>query len=336
MGNIQLARSNTKIAVIGYGSWATALVTLIVNNNYSVFWWIKNKEDLESIQEKKKNPRYLKDIEIPFQSLTLSCNLNEVIQKSKVVIFAIPSPFLHQSIQSIQKNDLINKIVVSAIKGFETNTKLLISEYFDYQFDVKSENFATISGPTHAEEVAKLKTTFFTIAAENTHIANRISTILQREHIYTYISEDVAGVEYAGILKNIYAIAAGIAVGLELNDNFQAVLLTACIRELEITLDKLAPGIRNINHSAYIGDLLVTAISPYSRNRKLGYLLGKGKTAEEAFIEMEMIAEGYYASSIFSQKYGQDYPIASMVYEILYKNANPSIEINHLIAKLQT
>jgi glycerol-3-phosphate dehydrogenase (NAD(P)+) len=325
-----------KIAVLGGGSWATAIVKMLSENLDTIGWYMRNEQAIEHIKENDHNPNYLRSADIFARQLDLSSNINYIVENYDVLIFAIPSAFLTSELKKLE-TPLDHKIIVSAIKGIVPETGLIIGEHFNKEYNIPLENIGVITGPCHAEEVAMERLSYLTIACQDEAKAKCIGNALESWYIKTKISDDIIGTEYAAMLKNIYAIAAGIAHGLGYGDNFQAVLMSNAIREMKRFIKKTHKMKRNINNSAYLGDLLVTGYSIFSRNRQFGNMVGKGYTVKSAQMEMSMIAEGYYATkSAFKMKEenGANTPIIDTVYNILYANGNPKKEFKKLTDKL--
>ena len=325
-----------KIAVFGGGSWATAIVKMLSENISTIGWYMRNEQAIEHIKENEHNPNYLQSAELNAEQLDLSSDINYTVENYDVLIFAIPSAFLTSELKKLTSS-LEGKIIFSAIKGIVPETGLIIGEHFNREYQVHIENIGVITGPCHAEEVAMERLSYLTIACKDEDNAKFIEKSVQSWYIKTKISDDIIGTEYAAMLKNIYAVAAGIAHGLGYGDNFQAVLMSNAIREMKSFIKKVHKMKRNINNSAYLGDLLVTGYSLFSRNRQFGNMVGKGYTVKSAQMEMSMIAEGYYATkSAFKMKEenGATTPIIDTVYNILYANKNPKKEFQKLTDKL--
>ncbi|MDT0553367.1 NAD(P)H-dependent glycerol-3-phosphate dehydrogenase [Urechidicola vernalis] len=321
-----------KIAVFGSGSWATAIVKMLCENMETVGWYIRSEQSLEYIQENKHNPNYLTSVEFHIDQLKLSNDINEMIDYADYLIFVIPSAFVHQELAKITTS-FEGKILFSAIKGIIPESGLIVGEHFHDILKVPFENIGVITGPCHAEEVALERLSYLTIACRDENKAEIIGNSLASRYIKTKTSDDIIGTEYAAMLKNIYAIAAGIAHGLGYGDNFQSVLMSNSIREMKRFIKKVHKMKRNINNSAYLGDLLVTGYSTFSRNRMFGNMIGKGYTVKSAQFEMVMVAEGYYATkSAFelNQKNGAKTPIIDTVYRILYEGKNPKKQFKKL------
>jgi len=324
--------AHKKIAVLGGGSWATAIVKMLSENLETIGWYMRNEQAIEHIKENDHNPNYLQSADVYARQLDLSSDINYTVENYDILIFAIPSAFLTSELKKLETS-LEYKIIFSAIKGIVPETGFIIGEHFNRKFNVPIENIGVITGPCHAEEVAMERLSYLTIACKDEAKAEYIEKSLQSWYIKTKISDDIVGTEYAAMLKNIYAVAAGIAHGLGYGDNFQAVLMSNAIREMKRFIKKVHKMKRNINNSAYLGDLLVTGYSLFSRNRQFGNMVGKGYTVRSAQMEMSMIAEGYYATkSAFKMKEenGATTPIIDTVYSILYENKSPQKEFKKL------
>ncbi|WP_316635886.1 NAD(P)H-dependent glycerol-3-phosphate dehydrogenase [uncultured Flavobacterium sp.] len=312
---------NLKFAVIGGGSWATAIAKMLCVNLSEIAWYMRNDAAIEHIQKYKHNPNYLSSVEFDTKKLKLTNNINEAIEYADYVIFAIPSAFLDAELKNMTVS-LADKIIFSAIKGIVPETSLIVGEHFHIQYDIPYYNIGVITGPCHAEEVALERLSYLTIACGDPDKARNVAKSLSGNYIKAKISDDIIGTEYAAMLKNIYAIAAGIAHGLGYGDNFQSVMMSNGIREMKKFIRKVHKMKRNINDSAYLGDLLVTGYSVFSRNRMFGNMIGKGYTVKSAMMEMSMVAEGYYATKSaykLNQGYGAKTPIIDAVYAVLYE-----------------
>ncbi len=320
--------SKSKIAVIGGGSWATALTKILLNNIESIAWWVRREETAEHIRTFGHNPNYISSIEFDQKKLNVSTNLKETIKNSEVLFLVIPSAFLHSEFvrAKITAEDLKDKIIISAIKGIIPEFTLIPAAYLNDQFGVEYNNMAIVAGPCHAEEVAHERLSYLTIATPTRGRAYAIGDLLKCRYINVNRNDDLVGTEYSAIMKNIYAIAAGMCFGIGYGDNFMAVLLSNAIRETEQFVDHVYPKHRDVKTSAYLGDLLVTAYSQYSRNRTFGNMIGKGYSVKFAKLEMKMVAEGYYASKCVNdiqKKFELNLPIADAVYQCLYNGKNP-------------
>ena len=332
----KLSFENTKFAVLGGGSWATAIAKMLCENQSQLAWYMRSESAVEHIKTEKHNPNYLSSVEFNTDKLLLTTDINEAVQFADILIFAIPSAFLNSELQKITA-DFSTKTIFSAIKGIVPETFLIVGEHFHVTYHIPYENIGVITGPCHAEEVALERLSYLTIACSDAHKAKIVANNLSCNYIKTKISDDIVGTEYAAMLKNIYAIAAGIAHGLGYGDNFQALLMSNAIREMKKFIRKVHRMKRNINNSAYLGDLLVTGYSVFSRNRMFGNMIGKGYTVKSAMMEMSMVAEGYYAVKSaykLNQEYGAKTPIIDAVYTILYEGKQPKKVFKKLTEKL--
>lgn len=332
------ALQENKTGVIGGGSWGTAIVKILSENCTSLNWWVRSKKTAGYITTYHHNPHYLSDVEINTQICSLQNDLKKIIHESQILIVAVPAAFIKKIFENISSKEFKNKIIVSAIKGMIPGDNLIIGEFFKKKFNIPFENFVVISGPCHAEEVAMEKLSYLTIACPKTQNAKIVASLLNCRFIRTSVSDDIYGTEYAAVLKNIIAIASGICHGLGYGDNFQAVLIANAIQEIKRFVDTVHPIGRDINDSAYLGDLLVTAYSQFSRNRTFGSMIGKRHTVKSAQLEMNMIAEGYYAVKSIEavrKKHKIQMPITEAVYKILYENKSPAGEIKKLTSTLK-
>lgn len=321
-----------KIAIIGGGTWATAIAKLILNNTDSINWYMRRKDRIDDFKRLGHNPAYLSSVKFDISRIHFSNNLNMTIRNSDTLIFVTPSPYLKQHLKKL-KTPLYNKFIVSAIKGIVPNENMIVTDYLKKIYNVPTENLAVIGGPCHAEEVALERLSYLTIGCADTERAKIVANMLNGNFLKTSISQDVEGIEYGSVLKNVYAIAAGICYGLKYGDNFQAVLISNAIQELNRFVNAVNPIDRNICESVYLGDLLVTAYSRFSRNHTFGTMIGKGYSVKTAQIEMEMVAEGYYGTKCIkevNEKYNVEMPILDAVYNILYNKKSSFTEIRQL------
>ena len=327
---------NLKFAVIGGGSWATAIAKMLCANVPEIAWYMRNEAAIEHIKIEKHNPNYLSSVEYDTNKLRLTHDINEAVAYADYLIFAIPSAFLETELANLTTS-LENKIIFSAIKGIVPETSLIVGEHFHNNYGIPFENIGVITGPCHAEEVALERLSYLTIACGDAEKAAYVAANLSSNYIKTKITDDIIGTEYAAMLKNIYAVAAGMAHGLGYGDNFQSVLMSNAIREMKKFIKKVHKMKRNINDSAYLGDLLVTGYSVFSRNRMFGNMIGKGYTVKSAMMEMSMVAEGYYATKSayqLNQGYGASTPIIDAVYSILYEGKNAKKVFRNLTDQL--
>ncbi|MAN59866.1 MAG: glycerol-3-phosphate dehydrogenase [Flavobacteriaceae bacterium] len=328
-----------KFAVFGGGSWATAIVKMLCENLDEVGWYMRSVYALEHIKKEDHNPNYLSSVEFKVSQLRLSNDINEMVAYADYLIFAIPSAFVDTELKQITI-PLDDKIIFSAIKGIVPETSLIVGDHFNTHYGVPFNNIGVISGPCHAEEVALERLSYLTIASADEGKAKCVAKHLSSNYIKCTTSDDIMGTEYAAMLKNIYAIAAGIAHGLGYGDNFQSVLMSNAIREMKRYVKRVHKMKRDINQSAYLGDLLVTGYSVFSRNRMFGNMIGKGYTVKSAQMEMSMIAEGYYATKsayTLNQQKGKKKaktPIINAVYGVLYEGKDPKRVFQKLTDKL--
>ncbi len=325
-----------KIAVIGSGSWATAIAKMLMLNTSRINWYFRDPESIRYMQQFNHNPKYLSSVNFDTGRINFYSDLKDIISDSEILVFAIPSAFLKQVLEGADF-DLGDKLIVSAIKGIIPEDNITIAEFFNRYYDVPFDRIGIITGPCHAEEVALERLSFLTIASKTEKKGKLIASCLESHFIRTIVTSDIYGTEYAAVLKNIFSIAAGICHGLAYGDNFQAVLISNAIREIKRFLDHTYPSRRSINSSAYLGDLLVTAYSQFSRNRAFGVMIGKGYSVRSAILELNMVAEGYYATRCIKEinkHYNVNIPIIDSVYNILYEGIAPSIEIRLLTEEL--
>lgn len=310
-----------KVAVLGGGSWATAIVKMLCENLETVGWYMRSIYVVEHIKLNKHNPNYLSSAELHPNQLILSNNINKTVENYDILVFAIPSAFLSSELRKLT-TPLTDKVVFSAIKGIVPESGLIVGEHFFKNYNTPYNNIGVITGPCHAEEVAMERLSYLTIACQDQDQAKKVGECLKSRYIRVKISDDIIGTEYAAMLKNIFSIAAGISHGLGYGDNFQSVLMSNSIREMKRFIKKVHKMKRNINNSAYLGDLLVTGYSTFSRNRMFGNMIGKGYTVKSAMLEMSMVAEGYYATKSakkIKEENGAVTPIIDAVYSVLYK-----------------
>ena len=329
--------NKNNIAVIGGGSWATALVKILCSNISSVYWWMRNEEAVQHILDYKHNPNYLQSVEFDLSKVKVSSDLVETIRNADVVIIATPSAFLMKVFEGFPNELLKDKIVFSAVKGIIPEYNAIPARYIHKTFRTPYNNIGIICGPCHAEEVALERLSYLTIACQSEKNAAQVADLLACRYIKTTVSDDLFGTEFSAVLKNIYALASGICAGLGYGDNFQSVLISNAIQEIENFIDVVNPIHRDVKSSAYLGDLLVTAYSKFSRNRTFGFMIGKGYSVKTAQLEMDMIAEGYYATKCLieiNKKFQVELPIVQAVYNILYEKISPVIEMRILADKL--
>lgn len=326
-----------KIAVIGGGSWATALVKILTSQPHVVNWWMHNEASAAHLLKFKHNPKYLQSVEFDLDRINVSTDLKEIIEPSDILIIATPSAFLHGLFKDFPKEILKKKFFFSAVKGIIPEVNEIPGQYYHKHLEVPYDNIGIICGPCHAEEVALERLSYLTIASQDEDMAEYMESRLNNRYIKTTVSDDIFGTEYSAVLKNVYSIASGICSGLGYGDNFQSVLISNAIQEIENFIDEVNPIHRDVKSSAYLGDLLVTAYSKFSRNRTFGYMIGKGYSVKIAQLEMDMIAEGYYATRCIveiNKEYEVDMPIVEAVNNIIYERISPFIEMRILSEKL--
>ena len=328
---------NTRIGVLGGGSWGTALVKLLLNNQDHINWYLRNEEDIQFIRKFKHNPKYVTSIILDPSKISFYADIQAAVTNSDLIILAIPAPFLEESLKSCNAQ-ISEKFIVSAIKGIIPGHNLTVAEFFNKIYRVPFSSIGIISGPCHAEEIALERLSYLTVSSKNKTDADYIADAISCYYVKAKVSSDIYGTEYAAVLKNIVAIAAGISHGLGYGDNFLAVLVSNALQEIKRFLDKTYKSKRRINSSPYLGDLLVTTYSQFSRNRTFGTMIGKGYSIKSAYLEMNMIAEGYYAVGCIkeiNEKYKVNMPIVDAVYRILHERISPAIEIKLLEEKLK-
>lgn len=332
----QYLKQTNHIAVLGGGSWGTALVKLLTENKRKVYWYIRNVNVKNVIEKTGRNPDYLNGTKLPKKRLNISNDINEVLAKADIIVLAIPAAFLDAAL-SKSAVSLSKKVMVSAVKGVVPQTLQIVGHYLHEHHHIPLNQIAVIAGPSHAEEVAMEKRSYLTLACEDKKKADFIASLLKTSYVRVKTSNDIIGTEFAAMLKNIYAIAAGIAHGLGYGDNFQSVLMSNAIREMKRYIRNVHKLKRNINDSAYLGDLLVTGYSVFSRNRTFGNFIGKGYTVVAAQAEMKMVAEGYYATKsakLMSIHFRTRTPILDAVYAVLYENKSPEKTFEKMSKKL--
>ncbi len=320
------------IGVIGSGSWATAIVKILHENNPRVNWYIRQEESRREVRTRHRNPRYLSDVRFNMEHLHLADSIDELVETSEVIFVVVPSAYLATWFEPLTA-DLSSRLVVTAIKGIVPGEHLTASEFLKRHHGLSYAHMGVVSGPCHAEEVAMQRLSYLTVACKAPEDSERVANLLRSDYIRVTPSQDIYGTEYSAILKNIYAVASGIGHGLGYGDNFQAVLTCNAQDELERFLEGTYPSPRNANASPYLGDLLVTCYSQFSRNRTFGLMIGKGYSVLSAQMEMNMVAEGYYASDgidHISRQHGVELPIAETIHRILYEGANARREFEQL------
>jgi glycerol-3-phosphate dehydrogenase (NAD(P)+) len=317
---------------MGGGSWATAIAKMFLAQEESINWYMRRDDRIADFKRLGHNPAYLTSVKFDVKRINFYTNINDIVKNSDTLVFATPSPYLKSHLKKL-RTKLKDKFIITAIKGIVPDDNLIVSDYFIKHFGVPSENIAVLAGPCHAEEVAMERLSYLTLACPDMDKAKVFARQLACSYIKTSVSDDIIGIEYSSVLKNVYAIAAGICSGLKYGDNFQAVLISNAIQEMRRFLDTVHPINRSVDESVYLGDLLVTSYSNFSRNRTFGTMIGKGYSVKSAQIEMEMVAEGYYGTKCIKEinkHYHVNMPILDAVYNILYERISPTIEIKLL------
>ena len=330
--------------VIGSGSWATALAKILTDGNQHINWWIRNRETISQIQKRKHNPHYLSSVYFNTSLLSLENDLEKVVANSDVVLIAVPSSFIEETLSGLNTSCFENKKIISAIKGIIPGQNVLLNAFLLKQFDVLLEDYFVVLGPCHAEEVAAEKLSYLTFSGIDVTMAREIASNFKTDYINTIVNHDILGVQYAAVLKNIYALGAGIAHGLEYGDNFLSVYIANSADEMagflrKVGIEHIVVGehdeedpithqkVPNYAASVYLGDLLVTCYSLYSRNRTFGNMIGKGYSVKSAQLELNMVAEGYNASKCIydlNQEIMAEMTIAETIYKILWENVKPA------------
>ncbi|MCI6962900.1 MAG: NAD(P)H-dependent glycerol-3-phosphate dehydrogenase, partial [Bacteroidales bacterium] len=321
------------IAVLGSGSWATAIVKIATQTHTKVYWWVREQEIVQAVENFGHNPLYLRSCELDRERIIVSSDLKMIVSKTTDIILVIPAAFVAGSLQSLCPKDFEGKRIICATKGIIPQTNQIVADYIRDYFNVRDENQAVISGPSHAEEIAQERLTYLTVGSCNDEFAKKVAEGLKCRFVKTTTSSDIRGIEYGAVMKNIYALAAGIARGAGYGDNFVAVLIANAAQEMGAFLAVAAPQERDTNRFVYLGDLLVTAYSQHSRNRTFGQMIGQGYSVKSAQLEMAMVAEGYYAAECIdkaNRSIGVSLPIARAVYEILYEGKSADEEFKRL------
>ena len=330
--------NNTKYAVIGSGSWATALIKILLDTQSEVGWFVREQDMIDSIMENNRNPKYLQAAELDASRLYMNTDINKVVEYADVLIFCIPSTYFISEVIRLSVS-LENKFIVTAIKGLIPERNISITEYFNRIHQIPYDNIGVIAGPVHAEEVAMERLSYLCVTCKKERTALKLAEAFNCSYMRTSIGTDIYGLEYAVVLKNIYAIATGVSRALGYGDNFQAVLVSCAYQEMRLFLNRTYPEkSRNTAQSAFLGDLLVTCYSQFSRNRSFGNMVGQGYSIKAAQLEMNMVAEGYYATACIheiNRKYNLHMPIAEAMYKILYEFRSPAIVFKALCQHLK-
>lgn len=321
-----------RVAIFGGGSWATAIAKIVMHHEEKITWYMRRDDRIEDFKRLHHNPAYLTGLHFDVDRINFSSDINEVVKNNDTLIFVVPSPYIKGHLKKLKAN-MREKMIVTAIKGIVPDEGTTVSRYFERMYNVPEEQVACIGGPSHAEEVALDRLCYLTIGCRDLENARVVAELFTNKYVKTSVSTDIEGIEYSSVLKNVYAIAAGICHGLKMGDNFQAVLVANAVQEMKRFLTAVQPEDRHVSDSAYLGDLLVTMYSNFSRNRVFGTMIGQGYSVKTAQLEMEMIAEGYYGTNcmkLLNKRYHVNMPILDAVYNILYEKIAPSVEIKIL------
>jgi glycerol-3-phosphate dehydrogenase (NAD(P)+) len=322
-----------QIGIIGNGSWGTALAKILTDNGHTIHWWVRNADSIAYLKKRHHNPHYLTSVSFIPETIVPTNDLASFLNSCDTVIIAVPSAYVQKVIDQADKNVWQQKNIISAIKGVLPDANLLLNDYLTSTSDYPLEKYVSITGPCHAEEVADERLSYLTFSGLDDDLTCAVAAAFTNTYINTTCNHDIWGAQFAAVLKNIYAIGAGIARSLDYGDNFLSVYITNCYREmyhfLQDHFEKVHPSNEHpdFHTSAYLGDLLVTCYSLHSRNRTFGTMIGKGYSVKAAMLEMNMVAEGYYAArgmQSVSKEYSIAIPIATFVYKMLWENLNPS------------
>ena len=328
------SRMRYRVAVIGGGTWATAIIKILSTNLEHIHWWVREEEIVEGVTKYGHNPLYLSSVFINPKEVKVTQDIRLAVAKADYIVVVSPSAFLHKTLDPLQKSKLNRKKIIIAVKGIVPETMQVVTEYLRSQFSVPFGNMALISGPSHAEEVSQEKLSFLTSVSTNLELAETVARFFKNRYVRTSVSNDIMGVELAVVLKNIYALGAGIYSGLGYGDNFIACYVSNCLKEMKRFVNQMySINDRQMTDSVYLGDLLVTAYSRYSRNRMFGNMIGHGLSVKVALLEMKMVAEGYYAARCvheINKKEQKNIPIVEAIYNVLYENMPVAAEMKRL------
>jgi len=325
--------TTTDITIVGSGSWATAMAMVLTANHRTVTWYIDRQEIFRHVRRYHQNPHYLSSVQFDSSLIFPVDDINSAVRASSTIVLVTPAAFLKAELEGLDKEAFAGRTICSGIKGIVPGNNMVVGEYIHSDYNVSYRNIVIITGPSHAEEVSMEKLTYLTFASPDREKASFVAGLFANRWIMTNISIDIFGTEYAAVMKNIYAIGAGICHGLGYGDNFIAVFLANATGEMKRFVDAISPDNRDITDSPYLGDLLVTGYSQFSRNRTLGYMIGKGYTVRNALLEMTMVAEGYYTSGCIhevTKRKKIEVPIAETIYRILYCESPAAREIKNL------
>lgn len=315
-----------RIAVMGGGSWATALAKILMSDGKEIIWYMRRQDRIDDFIQLRRNPVYLSSVEFDINRIEFSCDINYVCEKADTLLLAMPSPYIKSHLEKITV-DISDKNIVNAVKGIVPDENMIVTDYMESKYGIDPQRVLVIGGPCHAEEVAMERLSYLTIGCRDINLANAFCEYISAKKLRTVAKTDIVGIEYAAVLKNIYAIASGMVHGLKNGDNFLAMLVCNAVKEMERFVNAVAPDEkRNIGDSVYLGDLLVTCYSRFSRNHNFGSMIGCGYSVKAAKMEMEMVAEGYFATKCIheiNEKYGVNMPILEGVYNVLYNRVRP-------------
>jgi glycerol-3-phosphate dehydrogenase (NAD(P)+) len=328
------SRMRYRVAVIGGGTWATAIIKILSTNLEHIYWWVREEEIVEGVTKYGHNPLYLSSVFINPKEVKVTLDIRQAVAKADYLVIVSPSAFLHKTMEPLLKSKLNHKKIIIAVKGIVPETMQVVTEYLRSQFAIPFANMAVISGPSHAEEISQEKLSFLTSASTNLDLAETVARFFKNRYVRTSVSNDIMGVELAVVLKNIYALGAGIYSGLGYGDNFIACYVSNCLKEMKRFVNQMySKEERQLTDSVYLGDLLVTAYSRYSRNRMFGNMIGHGLSVKVTLLEMKMVAEGYYATRCIheiNKKEQANIPIVEAIYNVLYENFDVATEMKRL------
>jgi glycerol-3-phosphate dehydrogenase (NAD(P)+) len=322
-----------RIAVMGGGSWATALAKIVMYSQPQINWYMRRQDRIDDFKRMGHNPAYIPSISFDTTRIRFFNDINEIIEHSDTLIFATPSPYIKDHLAKV-KTLLKDKYIISAVKGLVPDENMLVNDYFSTYYEVKSNNIIVIAGACHAEEIAMEHLSYLTLVCRDIKKAQKLSDqVFHTPYLRSSCSRDMIGLEYVSVLKNIYSIVAGICGGLKYGDNFQSVYIPNAFDEMIRFVNTVYPVKRNITSAAYLSDLLVTSYSTFSRNRMFGKMIGEGNSVHVAKVELGMVAEGYYATKCvheINEKYKVDMPILEALYAILYERKSPAAQIKRI------
>jgi glycerol-3-phosphate dehydrogenase (NAD(P)+) len=328
------SRMRYRVAVIGGGTWATAIIKILSTNLEHIYWWVREEEIVEGVTKYGHNPLFLSSVFINPKEVKVTQDIRQAVAKADYIVIVSPSAFLHNTLEPLQKSKLNRKKIIIAVKGIVPETMQVVTEYLRTEFSIPNSNMAVISGPSHAEEVSQEKLSFLTSASTNMELAETVARFFKNRYVRTSVTNDIMGIELAVVLKNIYSLGAGIYAGLGYGDNFIACYIANCLKEMKRFVNQMySRELRQMSDSVYLGDLLVTAYSNYSRNRMFGNMIGHGLSVKVTLLEMKMVAEGYYAARCvheINKKEQANIPILEAIYNVLYENYSVPVEMKRL------